>query len=113
MGKLDLNETAGIIIDTDSISAKMISVIKKYRKDSIAAIRSDVLNHRFVLSCNYISEVRKFKRLIKCYDELTKAGFKVDAYFAGEKESIQVFRNWANTSDEISSEGWSDVLADE
>ena len=108
MKDLELNEIAGIKVITNEVNAKLISIIKKYRKSAFSEIERDIRNHEFVLSCNYIEEDSKVKKLIKCYDELTKNNYEVDVYFAGEKEDIQVLRNWVQTSDEISDEGWED-----
>lgn len=110
MNNLELNEIAGIKVDKNNATVEVVTVIKRYRKGSIFDIRRDILNGEFVLSCNYIENERGIKKLIKCYDELVKRSCNVEVYFAGEKEDIQVLRNWAQTSNEISEEGWEELV---
>ena len=113
MENLDLNEIAGLKINTEIVSAELLSVIKRYRKDSISDIKNDIINNELVLSCNYIEDENGINKLIKCYDELVKLNYNVEVFFAGEKEDIQILRNWLQTSNEISEEGWDDFIEDD
>lgn len=100
----EYSETAGIKVITDTVSAGLIKILKKYRNGSIADIKNDILHDSYVLSCNLVTDIDAFKEMIQCYDELAKAGYTVESYFSGRKEDIQIFRNWAKRSDEIDEE---------
>lgn len=108
-----LNEIAGIKLKERSMNAKVISILRKYTNDSISNIKNHILRNEYIFSCNYIEDEKKLKKLILCHDELAKNNFEVDVYFGGKKEDIQVLKNWFQTSQEISDEGWDDLLETE
>lgn len=96
--------TAGLKIITDTIPASLITIILKYRKDSIAKIKQDIENGSFVLSCSFVGEPDKFNNLISCYNEVTRNGFFAELYDHDRKSSLEHFNNWSNTMKEIRQE---------
>ncbi len=104
MEKYEYSETAGIKIITDTISAELIGLLKKYRKDSISTIKDDVLTGSYAFSCNYVTEIERLRMMVDCYEELVNAGFTVHVYFANMKKDIGIIKKWLKRSDEIDAE---------
>lgn len=100
----ELKHIAGLKVITDKAPASLIKLLLKYRRDSIAKIKDDIEKGRYVLFCSSVSEEEKFNLLIQCYDELIRDGYKVELYEDGQKSSIQLFRNWSKTLEEIRKE---------
>lgn len=80
-------------------TAQVIVIVKKYRKDGIAAIKKDVVEQRYVLRCSS-TDSEAYDCLIACYDELMKNGFIAEIYENDEKQNIQHVRNWAESMHE-------------
>ena len=106
-------DIAGLKILADTIPASLIKIVLKYRKDSISKIKKDIEDGNYVLSCSFVGEPQKFNNLMKCYNELIKAGFNAELYDCGRKSSAEYFSNWSNTMKEIREEIDNEDIYDE
>ncbi len=93
----------GLIIKSAPSLAKCISIIRKYRADSISDIKSRIENCEYVFDCRYTdtSGVRKVRR---CYDELIKAGAMVEIYEHGDLTTRDFLSNLVDTYRQIEEE---------
>ena len=87
-------QNVGLKVLTDNVPAELIKIMKKYRSGSLGAIKNDILNNRFVLTCSYSGDFENFQNLIRCRDELVNAGYNVELYEHGRKSTIELFKNW-------------------
>ena len=105
MANNNVEDLAGLKVNTDSVSASLISIIKKYRDDSISEIKRCILNKDYVLSCDFSGGSERFAELIRLHDDLIAAGYSVSLFDEGEESNIDYFRNWLksilDTSDRI------------
>jgi hypothetical protein len=98
MTNINLEDLAGLKIKTESVPASLISIIKKYRRDSISDIKNDILNDDFVFSCNFSGNCKQFTQLINLHDDLVAAGYNVKLFDEGEESNIEYFRNWLEST---------------
>lgn len=60
------------IIEYKSMS-KCISIIRNYRSDSMAIIKSEIKSHYFIFVFDF-TNTPNLQRMLKCYNELTRIG---------------------------------------
>ena len=102
MNNNELKNIAQLKLQSRKAEAKLISIIKKYRKEGISVIKKDIENGDAIFSCSFSGEEIRFSNLLKLHDELIAAGYIVELYDEGVRSSIEYFRNWSNTINEIS-----------
>ncbi len=89
---IDVMDNLGIkITHYDSLS-KCISILRKYRHDSMSDIKNSIESNDFVYACDYLDD-EGLVELIKCYDELSEAGCKIDIYDLGRIGSRELLCN--------------------
>ena len=92
MINIDVMDNIGIkITQYDSLS-KCISILRKYRHDSMNEIKNSIESNDFVFACDYADD-EGLVELIRCYDELLEAGCKVDIYDLGRIGSRELLCN--------------------
>ena len=97
-------DTIGLRISTECASAKIISIIRKYRNSSINTIKRSIQERKYVLLYPYTDRFG-LKKVIACYDELKKNGIEAEVYeLDDEITTIEFLRNLNATYDEISEE---------
>ena len=84
-----------------SCDANLIRILKKYRHDSISAIKFDLENQDYVLECNSV-DLESYDQLLDCYDELTKNGYKSEVYEDDVVQDMGLVRNWSASMHETS-----------
>ena len=92
--------TTDLIIVGTTISASTLQIIKKYRNDSYASIKNDVLNGNSILSCDYV-DTEEYEKLLKCYEELLHNNIQVQILENGEHVSRELAYNWLKSMHEI------------
>ena len=108
----------GIKIPAGSPVAKCVSVIRKLEPDmSISDISSRINKNECVLAYGYTSS-SGIKKILKCYDGLTKLGIKpvlyeLDEDYGAEECDIRFVRNLNGMYDEISDEIDAEIEAEE
>lgn len=95
----------GLKLSQDDPIARCVSVIRKIEPDlSIADINSRIKNDEYVLSYDYTDD-SGVKKIIKCYEELSKYGIKPRLFELDDTEcGIDILRNLAGMYDEIGDE---------
>ncbi len=90
--------TAGLKIITKTVTADLIKLLKKYRKDSISAIKSDILSENYVFTCSFSGDSENFEKMVTLFDELSSLGYTVQLFDEDHESSITYFRNWLETT---------------
>ena len=101
----ETGDTVGIKIPKGTPIAKCVTVIRKIEPAlSISDISNRINNDEYVLSYDYTDD-RGVKKIIKCYEELTKLGISPILYELDDEEcDIDILKNLNNMYDEIDSE---------
>lgn len=110
----DTSENVSIKIPAGSPIAKCVSVIRKIEPSlSMSDISSRINNNEYVLSYEY-TDGSGVKKIIKCYDELTKLGIQPTLFELDDEEcDIKQIKNLNNMYDEISDEIDAEMEAEE
>ena len=88
----------------NTVTVKLITILKKYRNDAISNIRNDITNGATIFGCSFSGDEENFASLVNLYDELVAAGYQVELIEHGRVSNITFFKNWLNTLHEISAE---------
>ena len=101
----------GLVITSVGSLAKCISILRKYNPIAISAIKAAIENKTFVFDCDYFDDdgVRKVRR---CYDELIKAGAKVEIYQDGYLSNRVFISNLLESYREIEEEVQAEIDAE-
>lgn len=97
------DDRIGLVIQSTDSIAKCISIIRKYNPSSMSMIKKAIDNKLFVFDCDYISDsgIRKVRR---CYDELVKAGVKVEIYADSDLTTREFISNLLGSYHQIDTE---------
>ncbi|MBO4846660.1 MAG: hypothetical protein J5525_10175 [Lachnospiraceae bacterium] len=93
----------GLVIKSAESMAKCMQIIRKYNPISMAEIKKAIDAGHFVFDCDYIDD-SGIRRVRRCYDELVKAGVKVDIYEDGDLTTREFISNLLGTYKEIATE---------
>ena len=94
----------GIKVPKDSPIPKCVSVIRKLEPSTaISEISSRIKYDEYVFSCDYVDD-SGIKKIIKCYEELTRLGIVSNIYEQGRETNIQFIHNLNQTYEEIGEE---------
>lgn len=101
----DTSDNVSIKIPSGAPIAKCVSVIRKIEPSlTISDISSRINNNEYVLSYDYTDE-SGVKKIIKCYEGLTKVGIQPTLYELDDEEcNIEQIKNLNHMYDEISDE---------
>ncbi|WP_034450041.1 hypothetical protein [Butyrivibrio sp. AE2032] len=101
----ETGDTVGIKIPKGTPIAKCVAVIRKIEPSlSISDISSRINNDEYVLSYDYTDD-SGVKKIIKCYEGLTKLGITPTLYELDDEEcDIEMIKNLNDMYDEIDSE---------
>lgn len=97
----------GIKMADAIVSAKAISIFRKYTNASMSDIKNKIVNHEYIFSCesSETSDLRKVKR---CYNELIKAGLNAELFESSngftEQITPELLNNEIQTNCEIEAE---------
>lgn len=92
MNNIDAMDNIGIKITEYNSLPNCISILRKYRNDSIGDIKKDVESNSFVFACEYTDD-EGLIQLINCYDELVAIECKVIIYDLGRIGSRELLCN--------------------
>ena len=100
-----MNDTIGIKIPAGSPVAKCVTVIRRIEPSlSISDISGRINDNEYVLSYEY-EDSEGVKKIIKCYEELTKIGVSPTLYELDDEEcTIEMLKNLDEMYDEIENE---------
>ena len=93
----NLENLAGIKIKTDSVSADLIKLIKKYRNDAISEIKNDIVNYDYVYICSLTGDTKNLEELIHLYNKLISLGYNAILFDEERESNIEYFNNWLET----------------
>ncbi len=97
------NSIIGLKIGTFTSMAEVIKTIRKYRSDSMSAIKDDIQNNRYILTCDYYDR-NGIKSIISAYIELSSQNTDVTIYEHDRTSNIQFLENRIQTYKEVSEE---------
>ena len=97
------NSIIGLKIGTFTSMAEVIKTIRKYRSDSMSAIKDDIQNNRYILTCDYYDS-DGIKSIISAYNELSSQNTDVTIYEHDRTSNIQFLENRIQTYKEVSEE---------
>jgi hypothetical protein len=97
------NPIIGLKIGTFTSMAEVIKTIRKYRSDSMSAIKDDIQNNRYILTCDYYDS-NGIKSIISAYIELSSQNTDVTIYEHDRTSNIQFLENRIQTYKEVSEE---------
>ncbi len=87
-----IDNTFGLKVQPKDANAQVLKVLKKYRPDSFADIKQDILNGNYALSYS-IDDDDGPANIVRCWKELKKLGITAEVYDLGQKTSIQTLKN--------------------
>jgi len=85
--------TTALKIASSNVSASTLKIIRKYRSDSFANIKDDIINGKSFLSCNS-ADYDDYRKLLLCYRELIKNNVSVQIYENGDLVDTKSAYNW-------------------
>ncbi len=97
------NPIIGLKIGTFTSMAEVIKTIRKYRSDSMSAIKDDIQNNRYILTCDYYDS-NGIKSIISAYIELSSQNTDVTIYEHDRTSNIQFLENRIQSYKEVSEE---------
>ena len=97
------NSIIGLKIGTFTSMAEVIKTIRKYRSDPMSAIKDDIQNNRYILTCDYYDS-NGIKSIISAYNELSSQNTDVTIYEHDRTSNIQFLENRIQTYKEVSEE---------
>lgn len=96
-----MSNIIGLKINTNLVTAKSISIIRKYAPLSIAEIRNRIASNEYILSYDYTDDAG-LSILIKCFNELSSANIDAELYEHDRKCTISFLNNLCVLYDDIS-----------
>lgn len=97
----------GIKIADADISAKAICIFRKYTKISMSEIKSKIINHEYVFSCESF-DTYALRKVMQCYNELITAYLNAELYETingyTNQISVELLNNQIQTNCEIEAE---------
>ena len=97
------NSIIGLKIGAFTSLAAVIKTIRKYRNDSMSAIKDDIQNNRYILTCDY-HDSDGIKSIISAYNELSSQKADVTIYEHDRISNINFLVNLIQSYKEISEE---------
>jgi len=96
-----MNSTICIKIEPPCVSAKCISIVRKYCQLSIADIKNTITEGQAVLIVEYTDE-DGLSKIIDCYNSLTDSGISAQLYEHDRPTTISLMLNLLQMYKEIS-----------
>lgn len=96
-----MSNIIGLKINTTSVNAKSISIIRKHNPSPISEIRNNIVNNKYVIYCDYTDDTG-LSIIINCFNELALANISAELYEHNRKCDILFLNNLCNLYDEIS-----------
>lgn len=97
----------GIKIADANVSAKAISIFRKYTNASMSEIKNKITSHEYVYSCE-TSETNDLRKVKKCYKELIAANINAELFETingfTDPISLELLGNQIQTTREIEAE---------
>ena len=90
----------GIKIPKNAPLVTALKIIRKYTHESYADIKSHILNDDYVFSCKHADD-EGLNKILTIYSEFTKAKIKPSLYEHGNKTTLTLLKNLAESHKEI------------
>ena len=92
----DEEDIIGIKIPKNAPLVTALKIIRKYTQESYADIKSHILNNDYVFSCKH-SDDKGLNKILTLYGEFTKAKIKTSLYEHGNKTTVTLLKNLAES----------------
>ena len=89
---MQFNDTVGLRINKVASLAPVVKIVRKYINASIGDIQKKIGSDKFVFSCECTDE-KGLGKIIRLYNELSKAGADLEIYDGDEKSTIELIKN--------------------
>ena len=96
MNELDI---IGLKLDTVSVSADLIKLIRLYTSESMSVIKQHIINGDYIFYCEYESH-KGVKQVISMYNELVSMGITPLIFEEGDPSDIEFLKNLSASYDE-------------